>query len=133
MVSYRRKDGSAPTDKTAYHGRQGTWGVDPTAWPDILFQFEPDTTRRNEEPPKWYHEGKLVINVEKRPMRLIDELPPVLSSKYEGAFIVAVLRQNKAITYDDLLSRMPSKSTQNDEGKSFAVRFTTIRQRAKFV
>ncbi|KAL8893688.1 MAG: hypothetical protein Q9192_005022 [Flavoplaca navasiana] len=128
--TYRRKDGSAPTDKTAYHGGQGSWGVDPTAWPDILFQFEPDTTRRNEEPPKWYHEGKLVINVEKRPMRLIDELPSVLSSKYEGAFIVAVLRQNKPITYDDLLSRMPSKSTQNEEGKSFAVRFTTIRQRA---
>ncbi|KAL8887809.1 MAG: hypothetical protein Q9215_004670 [Flavoplaca cf. flavocitrina] len=118
--TYRRKEGSAPTDKTAYHGRQGSWGADPTAWPDILFQFEPDTTRRNVDPPEWYHEGKLVINVEKRPMRLIDELPSVISSKYEGAFIVAVLRQNKAITYDDLLSRMPSKSTQNDEEMSFA-------------
>ncbi|KAL8756125.1 MAG: hypothetical protein Q9199_003153 [Rusavskia elegans] len=130
QYTHPRQKGKAPNDKTAFHKGQAYWGVSSANWPDVLWKFKPDETRHYATPPTWYHEGKLVISAEKQPMAIFPELPSVLSSKYEGAFIVAVLRQNSAITYEDLRSRMPSGSHKNKVGETSPISINTLSRRA---
>ncbi|KAL8650422.1 MAG: hypothetical protein Q9226_005149 [Calogaya cf. arnoldii] len=127
--AHDRKKGTAPHDETSYHTGQANWGVAFEHWPEILYKFEPDQSRPDATPQTWYHEQHLVINAEKKPMGLFPELPLNLSSMYEGAFIVAVLRHNADMEYEDLRSRMPA-TRENGAGKTVVIRLRTLVERS---
>lgn len=57
----------------------------------------------------WYYNGKLVVDRNKDIVRKFRNIPDVLSSQYPGAFLEAIKREDRRISYIDILARMPSK------------------------
>ncbi|KAL8665354.1 MAG: hypothetical protein Q9168_007712, partial [Polycauliona sp. 1 TL-2023] len=108
VAAYGRQKGESATDETAHHPAQADWGESADNLPSIIDRDRP-ANRLLLEPKTWYYKGQVVIDWEKKPMvEFLDDLPLVLSSKFEPPFIEAIRRQNMAVMYSDFVARMPN-------------------------
>lgn len=102
-----RDTGLAPGDQTCYNAFQHSWGKKRQDYAPIVFKF----TSENRPDPGYVvndltFDGVLVIDYWQKPVRAFRELPLVLSSKYEGAFMEPAQRYNEEIKIHDFRARM---------------------------
>lgn len=67
--------------------------------PEILFQWE---KADHKDPtyivPDWYHDGKIVLDPDNRPVRKFRNIPDVCSSLLEGGVMEAIKREDSRVT-----------------------------------
>ncbi|KAL9030843.1 MAG: hypothetical protein Q9196_001070 [Gyalolechia fulgens] len=88
-----------------------SWGFkDRAHYPPINFVLHRKEYRHpNYEVLHWYYNGRLVIDLEDKPVKKFLHLPPTISSKIPGGHIEALLRFDDRTTYADIRARMPPK------------------------
>ncbi|KAK0512584.1 hypothetical protein JMJ35_004601 [Cladonia borealis] len=104
---FPRKSGREPGNSTAFLGSQRHWGTDRAHYAPAMFEYEPLRDRTSRPPGPWRHNGRLVIDYWLRPLQNFQDIPPVLSSEYEGEFMEPTQRGNKRIKHTDFRQRMP--------------------------
>lgn len=103
---FPRKSGREPGNSTAFLESQRHWGTDRAHYAPIMFEYEPRRDRTSRPPGPWRHNGRLVIDYWLRPLQNFQDIPPVLSSEYEGEFMEPTQRGNKRIKHTDFRQRM---------------------------
>ena len=105
-IDFPRRSGREPGNSTAFLESQRRWGTDRAHYAPIMFEYEPLRDRTSRPPGSWRHNGKLVIDYWLRPLQNFQDIPPVLSSEYEGEFMEPTQRANKRIKHTDFRQRM---------------------------
>lgn len=110
MISdHPREHGVAPDDVTSSLPNQKVWGPDRERnWPDILYRLE----RRELPVPDYHvgnlvHNGRVVLDLENRPVRDFVDLPATLSTEFSGQHMEAICRLDPLISHSDFRARMP--------------------------
>ena len=105
-LEFPRKSGREPGNSTAFLESQRRWGTDRAHYAPTMFEYEPLSDRTSRPPGLWRHNGRLVIDYWLRPLQNFQDIPPVLSSEYEGEFMEPTQRGNKRIKHTDFRQRM---------------------------
>ena len=105
-IAFPRRSGREPGNSTAFLESQRHWGADRAHYAPIMFEYEPLRDRTSRPPGSWRHNGRLVIDYWLRPLQNFQDIPPVLSSEYEGEFMEPTQRGNKRIKHTDFRQRM---------------------------
>ncbi|KAL8997275.1 MAG: hypothetical protein Q9169_003417 [Polycauliona sp. 2 TL-2023] len=127
--TYPREKGRSATDETAYLGAQALWGPSDENLLAILTETKPAIRPKSELEP-FYYNGELVLDSKGRPMpELFNEVPLVLSSKFEAPYIEAIMRRNSAITYEDIAARMPHEKVNHKGEIKTGIKAQTLRRR----
>ncbi|KAL8926132.1 MAG: hypothetical protein Q9172_001919 [Xanthocarpia lactea] len=109
--THPQPQGVAPDDRTspvAYPPDQRNWGWTRALYPPVNFVLERTTYKHpNYEIKDWYHNGRLVLDLEGKPMRRFFHLPDTCSTKIPGGHIEALMRLDDRTTYADIGGRMP--------------------------
>lgn len=116
---------------------QRDWGSDRAHWSDLLNQYESgDAYHRTQKPGLWITpDGCVVLDNKSTPIIAFPELPDTISSKADGAFLIAWRRSNKHIRMQDIRARMPNDPTGNNTGRdgirlgTLGMRMTRFRER----
>ncbi|KAL8934102.1 MAG: hypothetical protein Q9216_006073 [Gyalolechia sp. 2 TL-2023] len=120
---HQQPHGHAPDDRTApvsFPTDQPTWGFNDRAdYPPIKFVLHRQGyTHPAYEVLYWYYHGRLVLDLDDKPLKNFLHLPPTVSSKIPGGHIEALLRFDDRTTYADIRGRMPSKLLSVHSGKT---------------
>ncbi|KAL8771543.1 MAG: hypothetical protein Q9209_002985 [Squamulea sp. 1 TL-2023] len=107
--------GVAPDDRTApmaFPVDQLDWGWTRELYPPINFVLE----KREYKHPDyhvqdWYHDGRLILDLEGKPMKKLLHLPDTCSSNIPGGHIEALMRFDDRTRYSDIRGRMPPAVT----------------------
>ncbi|KAL8856670.1 MAG: hypothetical protein Q9178_006737 [Gyalolechia marmorata] len=103
--------GAGPDDRTspvAYPPDQRNWEWTRALYPPVSFVLEKTTYKHPDyEIKDWYHNGRLVLDLEGKPMRRFFHLPETCSTKIPGGHIEALMRLDDRTTYADIRGRMP--------------------------
>ena len=112
-LDHPRKHGLDPLDITSFHPDQKTWGPDRNEhWPfmpdQLLFRLE----RQGYPAPdyhvtRWIDDGRIVLDMDNRPIRNFHSIPLTLSSEMEGYLMEMINRMDTRISHRDLRARMP--------------------------
>ena len=106
-LAFGRQRGAGNYDTTCFNEVEQAWGLQRSNYAPVLFEWE----RLNRADPTYalnalYHQGLLVIDYWKTPVRCFVELPLVISSAFEGGFIEPATRLHSEMTYEDIRARM---------------------------
>ncbi|KAL8997278.1 MAG: hypothetical protein Q9169_003420 [Polycauliona sp. 2 TL-2023] len=105
-----------PTDTVPTH--PAVWGWTRTTYPPINFVLEKLNWKHFDYDIKtWYHKGKLVLDLDGKPMKKFPHLPGVCSSKIPGGHIEALMRFDDRTIYADIRGRMPPTRKVKIKGK----------------
>ena len=107
VVAFSRRRGKGCNDITCYNQLQQNWGLERENYAPIIFKWE----RRGRNDPHYrldnlYHQGLLVLDYWRTPVRAFREIPLVISSEFEGGFMEPALRLHSKLTYQDIRARM---------------------------
>ena len=105
-TEFPRRSGREPGNSTAFLESQKGRGTDRAHYAPIMFEYEPLRDRTSRPPGSWRQNGRLVIDYWLRPLQNFQDIPPVLSSQYEGEFMEPTQRANKRIKHTDFRQRM---------------------------
>ncbi|KAL9014487.1 MAG: hypothetical protein Q9173_000867 [Seirophora scorigena] len=97
--------------------------------PSVLLQWN-----QTEEPPKrmpdrWYHQQRLVLDVDNRPILKWLELPLTISGQCEGLRMEFYKRLNPSISMNDLKARMPPTTCRRGGLKATEVKTPALANR----
>ena len=86
---------------------QRYWGKDRPNYAPVMFEYECQRSQNiARNPGDMYVGEQLVIDYWLSPVRAFREIPLVISSAYEGAFIEPSLRIRPEMGYRDIVARM---------------------------
>ncbi|MCJ1282965.1 hypothetical protein MMC26_002292 [Xylographa opegraphella] len=97
------------------YDQKGTYGNDPATWPQVLRQIQPTLRYVKGEVKLWYRHGKIVLDPDERPIRLL-EIPAVCSSKMEDWLMSAIYLSDPKVEILDIRVRMPRTVTVLEKG-----------------
>lgn len=108
LLDIPRKRGKDVDDVTSFHPAYKTNGPDRENRHKILFRYEQDGYAVPPYAPEtWIFRGRIVLDMDDKPVKKWHELPLVLSSEYEGYDMEVVRRLNPKISFGDIRARMP--------------------------
>ncbi|MCJ1435829.1 hypothetical protein MMC27_005205 [Xylographa pallens] len=110
-----RSKGLKITDVTCFCASQKSWGSDPATWPQVLRQIQPTLKYLKGEVKLWYRHGKIVLDPDDRPVRLLD-IPAVCSSKMEDWLMSAIFLSDPKVEILDIRARMPRTIIVSEKG-----------------
>ncbi|MCJ1267249.1 hypothetical protein MMC22_007134 [Lobaria immixta] len=108
-----RSRGYGEWDVTSYHPDQRTWGPSRyDHWPfmpdKLLFRLECNGYPVPEyRPGLWYDQGRLVLDLDNKPVKKWKNIPLTLSSNADPWLLENIRREDTRITLKDLRARMP--------------------------
>lgn len=109
----RRKHGLDLLDITSFHPDQKTWGPDRNEhWPSmpdqLLFRLERQGYPEPDyEVTRWIDEGRVVLDMDNRPVKNFSNIPLTLSSETEAYLMEMMNRMDTRISHRDFRARMP--------------------------
>ena len=111
VIDFTREAGDEANDVTSFFPPQKNWGLARPDRPSIVFEYKrgnrKDPTYPDNAIPLWFHEGRLVIDIDNHAVRRFQNIPDALSSKLEGCFMEAMGREDSRILHKDFRARMP--------------------------
>lgn len=107
VLAFPRKRGIGSSDYTCFNEVGAHWGLERPNYAPVMFEWQ----RRSRVDPKYpldnlYYEGRLVVDYWREPVRHFREIPLVISSAFEGAFMEPALRLHGKMSYEDIRARM---------------------------
>ena len=104
---FQRMAGLGSSNRTSYLRNQRQWGTTRPHYAHVMFEYE-RKARRNPDYAvgDWYHNGLLVIDYWRFTIRNFRDIPAVLSSRFEGAYMEPSERIDSRIAHHDFRSRM---------------------------
>ncbi|KAL8874424.1 MAG: hypothetical protein Q9198_006889 [Flavoplaca austrocitrina] len=93
------------------------WGWTRDLYPPINFVLRKREYKHPDyEVQLWYHNERLVLDLEGRRMKFFHHLPVVCSSQIPGGHIEALMRLDDRMSYSDMRGRMPPRITIKRKG-----------------
>ncbi|MCJ1478668.1 hypothetical protein MMC13_007349 [Lambiella insularis] len=114
--AYPRNCSAEDDDVTSFHPHCKNWGPDRSAWPGCLFLIEQRRDVPDYEVELWFDQRRIVLDMDRNPLKAFRDLPLTISSKFEGWEMEAVQRIDPRITGYDIRARMldiPSTRSTN--------------------
>lgn len=104
---FARNRGPGNFDVTCFNEVQQRWGLQRPHYAPVMFEWE----RLYRQDPNYhigslYHQGLLVLDYWRSPIRDFREIPLVISSAYEGGYMEPATRLHSEIRYEDIRARM---------------------------
>ncbi|KAL8667714.1 MAG: hypothetical protein Q9202_000569 [Teloschistes flavicans] len=132
----RRASGTSSDDDeddvTSYFPRYREWG--PQRWnrpPTIFLYRSGDYPIPTYSVSLWYHEGRLVISPDRKPLFQWEHLPATISSNITGTKGEALCRLDRRIATANLIARTPLSVHTAGKTKTTKDRYNVIRKRAR--
>ena len=86
---------------------QRRWGQDRAHYAPVMFEYENQRKQNpNRQVRNLYYQRRIVIDYWRAPVRAFREIPLVISSAFEGAFIEPALRLRPDMGYRDIRARL---------------------------
>ena len=106
-LDFARKKGPGNCNRTCFNEVQEHWGLDRDNYAPVMFEWERGD-RKNPTYPlgNLYDQGLLVIDYWRMPIRNFREIPLVISSNFEGAYMEPASRLHSEMAYEDIRARM---------------------------
>ena len=96
-------------------------------WPAILHQYQPTVQDRAAiRPGIWYYNGHMLLDTKNKPLLAWPSLPWTISTLVNGVMIECFTRSNLAMSFDDIVGRMPQTSSTRLKG-NISMRATRFR------
>ena len=96
-------------------------------WPAILHQYKPTRVDKNPRKPNlWFLDDTIILDPNNKPLLDWPGLPWTISSHVKGVMVEAFTRSNLAISFTDLIARMPKTSSTRLRG-NISMRATRFR------
>ncbi|KAL8728050.1 MAG: hypothetical protein Q9166_005650 [cf. Caloplaca sp. 2 TL-2023] len=103
-------------DRTAFKADQKCWHLKQRPRrPECLFLWEDPGKLPTYEPSYWYDEGRIVLGLDRHPVKMWRELPLTISGQCEGLRMEAFRRLNGSITVRDIMARMPKLTSKGSK------------------
>ncbi|KAL8827082.1 MAG: hypothetical protein Q9191_003403 [Dirinaria sp. TL-2023a] len=117
LYTHGRAKGTMANDITCFYGPHQHWGPTRKNWPEVIFQYKPDTERpSNRGTPGWLYtvEGWLVLDRRSAPV-LAFNMPLTISSVCEDWLLEAIVRDcyHDNVGVQDIQARMPGMLDAN--------------------
>ncbi|KAI4116154.1 MAG: hypothetical protein LQ345_003372 [Seirophora villosa] len=122
--------GIDPLDRTAFKvDHKSVKFITRELRPGVLLQWNQIEEPQSTLPDRWYHQQRLVLDVDNRPMLKWHELPLTISGQCEGLRMEFYKRLNPAISMNDLKARMPPTTCRRGGLKALGVKTPALANR----